>query len=148
MSKMERLALMRASLNHVKNFYNYVWLILEIHMQKIIYISLILLCVNDVSVKQMVKLAWLNGIVKSFFTNLGLRDQSHLRYRSSGGDQFSTKHANNDDKRNGGCHSAADGHEDALSNKVHKSRELERHVYGTMIFEINDLAADTQIVHN
>ena len=52
MSKLERIALIRKTINHVKNFYNYIWLILEIHMQKIIYIALILLCINDVSLNQ------------------------------------------------------------------------------------------------
>ncbi|CAL1685705.1 unnamed protein product [Lasius platythorax] len=48
MSKLERIALFRRVTKHVINFYNYTWLFLEIHMQKIIFISFILLCVNDV----------------------------------------------------------------------------------------------------
>ncbi|XP_076644302.1 piezo type mechanosensitive ion channel component isoform X6 [Halictus rubicundus] len=48
MSKLERIALFRKIMNHLVNFYNYVWLFLEIHMQKIIFTSVILLCVNDV----------------------------------------------------------------------------------------------------
>lgn len=49
MSKLERIALFRRVTKHVINFYNYTWLFLEIHMQKIIFISFILLCINDVS---------------------------------------------------------------------------------------------------
>ncbi|KAF7992315.1 hypothetical protein HCN44_001640 [Aphidius gifuensis] len=48
MSKLERIALLRRTVCQLKNFYNNIWLILEIHMEKIIYISLMLLCVNDV----------------------------------------------------------------------------------------------------
>nr|XP_031827665.1 piezo-type mechanosensitive ion channel component isoform X1 [Nomia melanderi] len=48
MSKLERMALFRKIMKHLVNFYNYVWLFLEIHMQKIIFISVMLLCVNDV----------------------------------------------------------------------------------------------------
>ncbi|XP_011312853.1 piezo-type mechanosensitive ion channel component 1 isoform X3 [Fopius arisanus] len=48
MSKLERAALFRRALEQLKNAYNYLWLFLEIHMQKIIYISLMLLCLNDV----------------------------------------------------------------------------------------------------
>lgn len=36
-------------MEHLWNFYNYIWLFFEIHMQKIIFISLMLFCVNDVS---------------------------------------------------------------------------------------------------
>lgn len=49
MSKLERLALMKKISHHLYNFYNHVWLFLEIHMQKIIFISFVLLCINDVS---------------------------------------------------------------------------------------------------
>ncbi|XP_020278165.1 piezo-type mechanosensitive ion channel component isoform X3 [Pseudomyrmex gracilis] len=48
MSKLERIALFRKVTKHLVNFYNYVWLFLEIHMQKIIFVSFILLCVDDV----------------------------------------------------------------------------------------------------
>ncbi|KAM0736630.1 Piezo-type mechanosensitive ion channel component 1 [Formica fusca] len=48
MSKLERIALLRRITKHLVNFYNYTWLFLEIHMQKIIFISFILLCINDV----------------------------------------------------------------------------------------------------
>ncbi|XP_076285708.1 piezo type mechanosensitive ion channel component isoform X3 [Lasioglossum baleicum] len=48
MSKLERIALFRKIMDHLVNFYNYVWLFLEIHMQKVIFTSVILLCVNDV----------------------------------------------------------------------------------------------------
>ncbi|XP_046824974.1 piezo-type mechanosensitive ion channel component isoform X4 [Vespa crabro] len=48
MSRLERIEFVRNLMDHVYNFYNYTWLFLEIHMQKIIFISLILLCVNDV----------------------------------------------------------------------------------------------------
>ncbi|XP_017788930.1 PREDICTED: piezo-type mechanosensitive ion channel component [Habropoda laboriosa] len=48
MSKLERLALFRKIVEHVLNLYNYTWLFLEIHMQKIIFISVMLFCVNDV----------------------------------------------------------------------------------------------------
>ncbi|XP_061939821.1 piezo-type mechanosensitive ion channel component isoform X3 [Apis cerana] len=48
MSKIELVALFSDITTHVKNFYNYIWLFFEIHMQKIIFISVMLLCVNDV----------------------------------------------------------------------------------------------------
>ncbi|XP_033209745.1 piezo-type mechanosensitive ion channel component isoform X3 [Belonocnema kinseyi] len=48
MSKMERLAFFRKIVKHMYSFYNYVWLFFELHMQKIIFISLMLLCTNDV----------------------------------------------------------------------------------------------------
>ncbi|XP_026827290.1 piezo-type mechanosensitive ion channel component isoform X4 [Ooceraea biroi] len=48
MSKLERIALFRKITKHIVNFYNNTWLFLEIHMQKIIFISFILLCVNDI----------------------------------------------------------------------------------------------------
>nr|XP_034178628.1 piezo-type mechanosensitive ion channel component isoform X2 [Osmia lignaria] len=48
MSRLERIALFRKVIGHLVNFYNHTWLFLEIHMQKIIFISVILLCVNDV----------------------------------------------------------------------------------------------------
>ena len=40
---------MRKISTHFYNFYNHVWLFLEIHMQKIIFISFVLLCIDDVS---------------------------------------------------------------------------------------------------
>jgi len=49
MSKLERIALFRKITKHLINFYNYIWLFLEIHMQKIVFISFVLLCINDVS---------------------------------------------------------------------------------------------------
>lgn len=49
MSKLERIALLRNVTKHLVNFYNYAWLFLEIHMQKIVFISFVLLCINDVS---------------------------------------------------------------------------------------------------
>ncbi|XP_043794747.1 piezo-type mechanosensitive ion channel component isoform X2 [Apis laboriosa] len=48
MSKIELVALFSDIIMHVKNVYNYIWLFFEIHMQKIIFISVMLLCVNDV----------------------------------------------------------------------------------------------------
>lgn len=50
MSKLERLALFHKLVEHVWNFYNYIWLFLEIHMQKIIFVSVMIFCVNDVSI--------------------------------------------------------------------------------------------------
>lgn len=49
MSKLERIALLRKVTKHLVNFYNYAWLFLEIHMQKIVFVSFVLLCINDVS---------------------------------------------------------------------------------------------------
>lgn len=49
MSKLERIELFRKAMTYLLNFYNYTWLFLEIHMQKIIFTSVMLLCVNDVS---------------------------------------------------------------------------------------------------
>ncbi|XP_018346601.1 PREDICTED: piezo-type mechanosensitive ion channel component isoform X2 [Trachymyrmex septentrionalis] len=48
MSKLERKALLHKIKKHLVNFYNYAWLFLEIHMQKIVFISFVLLCINDV----------------------------------------------------------------------------------------------------
>ncbi|XP_043514793.1 piezo-type mechanosensitive ion channel component isoform X5 [Frieseomelitta varia] len=48
MSKLKRLALFHKLVEHVWNFYNYTWLFLEIHMQKIIFVSVMIFCVNDV----------------------------------------------------------------------------------------------------
>ncbi|KAL0119117.1 hypothetical protein PUN28_009604 [Cardiocondyla obscurior] len=48
MSKLERIALLRKITEQLINFYNYAWLFLEIHMQKIVFISFVLLCINDV----------------------------------------------------------------------------------------------------
>ncbi|XP_066587552.1 piezo-type mechanosensitive ion channel component [Prorops nasuta] len=48
MSRLERLALYRNLMKHAANVYNYTWLFLEIHMLKIIFFSVIILCVNDV----------------------------------------------------------------------------------------------------
>ncbi|XP_018407088.1 PREDICTED: piezo-type mechanosensitive ion channel component [Cyphomyrmex costatus] len=48
MSKLERKALLQKVTKYLVNFYNYIWLFLEIHMQKIVFISFILLCINDV----------------------------------------------------------------------------------------------------
>lgn len=50
MSKIERMAFLRKIMKHMYNLYNHVWLFFELHMQKIIFISLMLLCSNDVSV--------------------------------------------------------------------------------------------------
>lgn len=49
MSKLERLALFHKLVEYAWNFYNYTWLFLEIHMQKIIFVSVMIFCVNDVS---------------------------------------------------------------------------------------------------
>ncbi|XP_032683429.1 piezo-type mechanosensitive ion channel component isoform X2 [Odontomachus brunneus] len=48
MSKLERIALWRRIKQHIINFYNYTWLFFEIHVQKIIFISFVLLCIYDV----------------------------------------------------------------------------------------------------
>ncbi|XP_011063269.1 PREDICTED: piezo-type mechanosensitive ion channel component 2 isoform X5 [Acromyrmex echinatior] len=48
MSKLEKKALLHKMKKHLENFYNYTWLFLEIHMQKIVFISFVLLCINDV----------------------------------------------------------------------------------------------------
>ncbi|KAK1122195.1 hypothetical protein K0M31_009421 [Melipona bicolor] len=48
MSKLERVALFHKLVKHVWNIYNYTWLFLEIHMQKIIFVSVMIFCVNDV----------------------------------------------------------------------------------------------------
>ncbi|XP_076679384.1 piezo type mechanosensitive ion channel component isoform X2 [Andrena cerasifolii] len=48
MSKLDRLALFRKVVNSLRNLYDYSWLFLEIHMQKIIFLSVMFLCVNDV----------------------------------------------------------------------------------------------------
>ncbi|XP_057329611.1 piezo-type mechanosensitive ion channel component isoform X5 [Microplitis mediator] len=48
MSKLERAAFLRRTIKQLIDFYNYIWLILEIHIQKIIFTSLIILCINDV----------------------------------------------------------------------------------------------------
>ncbi|XP_014483161.1 PREDICTED: piezo-type mechanosensitive ion channel component isoform X3 [Dinoponera quadriceps] len=48
MSKLERIALWQKIKKHIVNFYNYTWLFFEIHVQKIIFISFVLLCIYDV----------------------------------------------------------------------------------------------------
>ncbi|XP_033319292.1 piezo-type mechanosensitive ion channel component isoform X9 [Bombus bifarius] len=48
MSKLERLQLFHKVIQQFLNFYNYSWLFLEIHMQKIIFVSVMIFCVNDV----------------------------------------------------------------------------------------------------
>ncbi|XP_051158273.1 piezo-type mechanosensitive ion channel component-like isoform X4 [Leptopilina boulardi] len=48
MSKIERMAFLRKIMKHMYSLYNHVWLFFELHMQKIIFISLMLLCSNDV----------------------------------------------------------------------------------------------------
>ncbi|XP_058794046.1 piezo-type mechanosensitive ion channel component isoform X2 [Phymastichus coffea] len=48
MSKLERIALIRKLSTHLYNFYNHVWLFMEVHMQKIIFISIALMCIGDV----------------------------------------------------------------------------------------------------
>ncbi|XP_046586932.1 piezo-type mechanosensitive ion channel component isoform X2 [Neodiprion lecontei] len=48
MSKMEKKALLQQALKRLHNFYNHGWLFLEIHMEKIIFSSMMLLCVSDV----------------------------------------------------------------------------------------------------
>ncbi|XP_076479034.1 piezo type mechanosensitive ion channel component isoform X1 [Bombus vancouverensis nearcticus] len=48
MSKLERLQLFHKVIQQFLNFYNYTWLFLEIHMQKIIFVSVMIFCVNDV----------------------------------------------------------------------------------------------------
>lgn len=53
MSKVERKALMDRVMKHLINFYNHVWLYLEIHMEKIIFASIMLLCVSEVSLKSL-----------------------------------------------------------------------------------------------
>lgn len=49
MSKLEKLALLRYLKGYLYSIYNNTWLFLEIHMQKIVLISFVLLCINDVS---------------------------------------------------------------------------------------------------
>ncbi|XP_043598036.1 piezo-type mechanosensitive ion channel component isoform X4 [Bombus pyrosoma] len=48
MSKLERLQLFHKVIQQFLNFYNYTWLFFEIHMQKIIFVSVMIFCVNDV----------------------------------------------------------------------------------------------------
>ncbi|XP_050591062.1 piezo-type mechanosensitive ion channel component isoform X4 [Bombus affinis] len=48
MSKLERLQLLHNVMQQLLNLYNYTWLFFEIHMQKIIFISVMIFCVNDV----------------------------------------------------------------------------------------------------
>lgn len=55
MSKLERLQLFHKLIQQFLNFYNYTWLFLEIHMQKIIFISVMIFCVNDVSLNELIK---------------------------------------------------------------------------------------------
>ncbi|KAK0162943.1 hypothetical protein PV327_006669 [Microctonus hyperodae] len=48
MSKLERAEFYRRTLEELKNFYSNIWLFFEIHIQKIIFTSMMILCVNDV----------------------------------------------------------------------------------------------------
>lgn len=54
MSKIERMAFLRKIMKHMYSLYNHVWLFFELHMQKIIFISLMLLCSNDVSIEKII----------------------------------------------------------------------------------------------
>ncbi|KAJ8687309.1 hypothetical protein QAD02_023103 [Eretmocerus hayati] len=47
MSKLERLALFKKIAEHLLYFYNHVWLFLEIHMPKMIFLAFVLLCIKD-----------------------------------------------------------------------------------------------------
>lgn len=55
MSKLERLQLFHKVIQQFLNLYNYTWLFLEIHMQKIIFVSVMIFCVNDVSLNELIK---------------------------------------------------------------------------------------------
>lgn len=55
MSKLERLQLLHNVIQQLLNLYNYTWLFFEIHMQKIIFISVMIFCVNDVSLSELIK---------------------------------------------------------------------------------------------
>lgn len=55
MSKLERLQLFHKVIQQFLNFYNYTWLFLEIHMQKVIFVSVMIFCVNDVSLNELIK---------------------------------------------------------------------------------------------
>lgn len=55
MSKLERLQLLHNVMQQLLNLYNYTWLFFEIHMQKIIFISVMIFCVNDVSLSELIK---------------------------------------------------------------------------------------------
>lgn len=55
MSKLERLQLFHKVIQQFLNFYNYTWLFFEIHMQKIIFVSVMIFCVNDVSLNELIK---------------------------------------------------------------------------------------------
>lgn len=56
MSKLERLQLFHKVIQQFLNFYNYTWLFFEIHMQKIIFVSVMIFCVNDVSLNELIKI--------------------------------------------------------------------------------------------
>ena len=60
---MERKALLKSFLKSLQQIYNYVWLFLEIHMQKIIFISLMLLCIKDVRLLILLLLLFSMGIM-------------------------------------------------------------------------------------
>ncbi|KAK0083674.1 hypothetical protein PV325_008424 [Microctonus aethiopoides] len=48
MSKLERAEFYRRTFEELKNFYSNIWLFFEIHIQKIIFTSMMILCLNDV----------------------------------------------------------------------------------------------------
>lgn len=99
MSKLERIALLRKVTKHLVNFYNYAWLFLEIHMQKIVFVSFALLCINDVSEitynpphSRLKKFKiTINRVIKYAHPS-GVRDKFLLHRRRSHNDQFQEEH--------------------------------------------------------
>lgn len=70
MSKIEFVALFSDITTYVKNFYNYIWLFFEIHMRKIIFISVMLLCVNDVSLNRIEDVISVKNLFKFYSIKL------------------------------------------------------------------------------
>jgi len=103
MSKLERIALFRRITRYIVNFYNYTWLFLEIHMQKIIFISFILLCVNDVSKIILIYiytrpvLRMINKLIIYHLFIIDMRHKFLLHRRRSYNDQFQKEYTDNDD---------------------------------------------------
>ncbi|XP_023248310.1 piezo-type mechanosensitive ion channel component isoform X2 [Copidosoma floridanum] len=48
MSKVEMTVLGKKISGHFWNFYNYTWLFIELHIQKIIFIAFVIFCINDI----------------------------------------------------------------------------------------------------
>lgn len=122
MSKIERKALLQRALIHLHNFYNHVWLFLEIHMEKIIFSSMMLLFVSDVSISLPISIyCFFSNFINEHTHSLisGLRHKLFLRIDYINSYKPIAQRTNNIDQSNDSCNSFADGCQNALSDRVY-----------------------------